>query len=78
MVKRSEQYKNNQRQIQLKKGDFWAVYQFKKRFSSDELPELSFWDFKKELSVFLKDPEKSKYSELFLELSNELEIIKKR
>ena len=78
MVKRSESYKENQRQIQTKKGDFWAIYQFKKRFSKDELPELDFWTFKKELSVFLKEPEKSKYSELFLAIQNELEIIKKR
>ena len=78
MVKRSEQYKNTIREHQLRKGDFWAVYQFKKRFSKDELPELSFWEFKKELSLFLKDPEKSKYMNLFLDIENELEIMKKR
>ena len=78
MVKRSESYKENQRQIQTKKGDFWAVYQFKKRFTPEALPELDFWTFKKELSVFLKEPEKSKYIELFLAIQNELEIMKKR
>lgn len=78
MVKRSDIYRQNMRQLQLLKGDFWAVYQFRKRFSKDEFPELDFWTFKKELSVFLKEPEKSKYIELFLAIQNELEIIKKR
>lgn len=78
-VKRSEQYKNNVRAQQLRKGDFWELYKFKRRFTPDEAPdEISFWEFKRELALFLKDPESSQYSELFLELSNELEIIKKR
>lgn len=78
-VKRSEQYKNNARNHQLRKGDFWELYKFKRRFKPDEVPdEISFWEFKKELSLFFKDPGSSRYSELFLELSNELEIIKKR
>ena len=76
-VKRSEQYKNNVRAHQLRKGDFWELYKFKRRFTPESVPEeISFWEFKKELSLFLKDPASSKYADLFLALSNELTIIK--
>lgn len=77
MVKRSEQYKQNQRALQLKKGDFWQVYRFKKRFSNEDLPDLDFFTFKRELSLFLKN-EQTQYSELFLELANQLEELKVR
>lgn len=76
-VNRSEQYKNTIREHQLRKGDFWELYKFKRRFTPEAVPEdISFWEFKKEITLFLKDPAASKYADLFLALSNELTIIK--
>lgn len=76
-VNRSEQYKNTIREHQLRKGEFWELYKFKRRFTPETVTEdISFWEFKHEITLFLKDPQSSKYADLFLMLENELTIIK--
>ena len=75
--KRTETFKTTLRKHQLYKGDLWILYKFKCRFESDTVPQdISFWDFKHELGLYLKDPKSSKYTDLFLALSNELVILR--
>ena len=75
--KRTETFKTTQRKHQLYKGDLWMLYNFKKRFSPEIVPgDISFWEFKHELAKYLKDQKSSKYTELFLALSNELVILR--